>query len=712
MKKEFTEGYHSVFFQPGDMPTFCYRSGLTVYEEVFAAGTLNAAGWNTAGYPLNVLTNCHTRLNPDVFTEPNSFSLEIDGEYCDRGLEYISFDSKDEGNVTHATLTLLCRKKNAEIKVHTVLDGSPIITRYIEIENRSKSSIAVSRLGIIGGGIEQTQLLLERELDPSEIYSLGYMDSDLWATEGDFSWHRLTPDIHSIGGCFTRARFRYPMFMLRNNVMGTILTAQLAWSTGYKFSFDLNAHREKGDASLSYCMELDSFRPINVIKPNETMRSPSVHIGMISGDTDDAVNAMNAHMRRSVFTVPGTESACLIGAGLGPEHDMTVETTKQYIDQMAAAGAEVFIVDAGWYCPPNKENEWWSRVGNWRADPDRYPNGIEDIREYAHSKGLKFGMWMESERAWNDELVKAHPDWFPKYINRTPSLGFLDFSNPEAVKWAEEQAARVITDYKLDLFRIDYNTDARDVFHISDRDGRSECRAYRHVMGVYGMYRRLKERFPNVIFENCAGGGGRCDAGMIANFNHTWVSDNQVSPRSLLITNGMTLVIPPERVDRLVAGMGCHKRGSLDLHMRNAMLGHLTLNVFGPRMAEMNPDVFEFIRHSTDLYKSFIRPYITEALIYHHASDTREITDQGWTALEISAPDASRSAIGIFSVTECKAVSVRIFPRGLSAEKTYRVCFDNTRTAATVSGFELINNGINVRISSSLSSELLTFEEI
>lgn len=64
--------------------------------------------------------------------------------------------------------------------------------------------------------------------------------------------------------------------------------------------------------------------------------------------------------------------------------------------------------------------------------------------------------------------------------------------------------------------------------------------AFRHVQGYLGMYSRLRKRFPNVIFENCAGGGGRCDAGMIANFNHTWVSDNQVAPRSLLITNGMT----------------------------------------------------------------------------------------------------------------------------------------------------------------------------
>ena len=122
--------------------------------------------------------------------------------------------------------------------------------------------------------------------------------------------------------------------------------------------------------------------------------------------------------------------------------------------------------------------------------------------------------------------------------------------------------------------------------------------------------------------------------------------------------------------------------------------------------------VREFVGHGTGLYKSFIRPYLADALIYHHTPDNQEVMKQGWLAIETAAPDASRAALGIFSVTECGVTQARVYPRGLSAEKTYRVTFDNTRTTATVSGFELINNGVNVRITGSLSSELVTFEEV
>ena len=86
--------HHSVFYQPGDNPVFCYRTGLTVYEETLYRGVLVSSGYNGAGYPLNVLTNCPTRLDPHVFTEASVFRLEVEG--CDicHGLVFVDFTTK------------------------------------------------------------------------------------------------------------------------------------------------------------------------------------------------------------------------------------------------------------------------------------------------------------------------------------------------------------------------------------------------------------------------------------------------------------------------------------------------------------------------------------------------------------------------------------------------------------------------------------------
>lgn len=674
-----------------------------------------ASGWNASGYPLNVLTNCNSRINTDLFDEPQSFNLVIDGEYCDMGLSFVSFDSTDDGVRTHAVITLRCDDKNITIKVHTVLDGTPVFTRWIEVINDSDSSAALSDLSVMSGGVEiinRSRTAAGHNIE--EFYSLGYMDCSMWGHEGEFSWHTLTPDEHSFTGRFNRDRYRHPMFMLRNNVLGTILIGQMAWTGGYKFTFDYNAHPEQGDTRLSYKLAVDSYKPLIVIGAGERYRSPAVYIGIVSGDHDDAVNAMNDHLRLSVLNKPVTDtSACLIGSGMGAEHDMNVDTTKQFIDQMTRAGAEIFIVDAGWYCPPNREKDWWVFAGDWEYDRDRYPNGLKEISNYCHEKGLKFALWAEIERVGrNSRTFREHPEWFTSYIRGNTNEGYLDFSNPEVIAWAEERASHIIEDYGIDLYRVDYNIGTQDMFPVGKKDGRRECKSIRQIEGFCQFYNNLKKKFPNVIFENCAGGGGRTDLGMVANFHHTWVSDCQIPPRSALITNGMTMALPPERVDRLVAGMGCHEAASIDFHMRNAMFGHISLNVFGPRDAEMNPQVFEFIRHSTDLYKNFIRTFLPNSKIYHHTPDSKEAQKNGYTVLELTSDDAKKGMLGLFTLTGFSRTPVTLFPKGLDESLTYKVGFDNSRTHTIVSGFDLKQHGIRIVVPSSLSSELITFESV
>ena len=92
--------------------------------------------------------------------------------------------------------------------------------------------------------------------------------------------------------------------MLRNNVMGTILTAQLGWSAGCRFSFDLNTAVESNGTALSFKAEITGYKPLIILEPGESLVSPSIHIGMIAGGFDDADTAMNAHLRRTVLTQP------------------------------------------------------------------------------------------------------------------------------------------------------------------------------------------------------------------------------------------------------------------------------------------------------------------------------------------------------------------------------------------------------------------------
>ncbi len=705
--------YFSVHVTEGENPVFCYRSSLAVYEETLCNGVLVSSGWNAAGYPLNTLKNCPSRLNLNNYAQAGSFDIELDGCTVNFRLKFKGFSQEKNGEKLHTVLTLESGIMPVEIKVHTELDGTQMFARYIEIVNKGERAVNLSKLAVLSGGVES----MERDMfgargDESKYYSVGYFDSYEWGREGDFCWHDIKPDTLSVDFRFGRDRFRHPLIFIRNNLTGSLYFSQIGWSGGCRYSVDYNV-AGIARTHLSLSAEITSRSPITVIAAGESFVSPKVHIGVVSGDLDCAVNEMHTHVRKSVLCSPFADpSALIVGAGMGPEHDMSVETSKEYIDMFARMGAELFIVDAGWVCPPDEENRWGDYNGLNVPDAERYPNGIEEIADYCHKKGMKFGLWADIENLGNlSDIYEKHPEWraCDVYGNSHPRL--IDMSNPEAARWAEDELARIIEEYKIDLLRVDHNVSYREYFGMRDTGtGTSECVSIRHINAVYAMYKRLKERFPDVIFENCAGGGGRTDLGMMENFNHTWVSDWQRAPRSALITNGMTMALPPERVDRLVSGMGCHEFGSLGFHMRNAMLGHLTLNVISPNGMPINESQLEFVRRSVDTYKNFIRKFLPDSKYYHHTPDCAECRESGLCILEAAANDKKAGALAVFTLSNGKNGRFTVYPKGVNAGLDYRVTLDNTGESFVASGAELMRKGVVLEIGQTLGSELVLYE--
>ena len=702
--------FADIFYQQGENPVFCYRSGNMVYEETLADGVLMASGWNGAGYPLNVLSNCPTRLDKRDFTETSAFNIELDGQCIDFSLEFADFVTEKSEKGVKSTLILNSKIKPVRIKIHTLLDGTQMFTRYIEIENLSDKAMNLNRLSIISGGMETMERdKLNTKMSVDEYYSIGYFDDDRWAREGEFRWHPLRRETTSVDTRFNRDRFRHPLFFIRNNVMGKIWFMQTGWSGGCRFTVDYNGHEYKSDTNLAFKAEITAFNPMCIIRAGESFVTPEVHIGLVCGDFDSAVNQMHSHIRKSVLNDPliSVEND-LIGCGMGAEHDMSVETSKKFIDQFNAMGGELFIVDAGWVCPPGREMEWGAFNGTNIPDADRYPHGITEIADYCHSKGMKFGLWVDIESI--GRLCAAYtdnPDWRACNIYGEKTESFMDFTKPEAAAWAENEIARLIEECKMDLLRVDYNTSYRDYFNMRDTGaGIKECLSIAHFNAVYKMYYNLKKRFPDVIFENCAGGGGRCDLGIMKAFHHTWVTDCQCAPYSVSITNGMTIALPPERVDRLFAGMGCHQFGSLDLQMRNTMLTHMSLNVFSPAAADYNTQQMAFVQHSVELYKSFIRPFLNKSEIYHHTPECDDMC-----VLELAAPEKDRGVIGVFALNGTGEKEIIIKPKGIDVSKLYKVTLDNDNCSFEISGRELKMNGINVYLPASLSSELVLYSE-
>ena len=274
----------------------------------------------------------------------------------------------------------------------------------------------------------------------------------------------------------------------------------------------------------------------------------------------------------------------------------------------------------------------------------------------------------------------------------------------------EREIRFLLDNYKLDMFRLDYNVGVRDTLAYNEREGYTENTFLRYYDNVYSVYKRLRRDYPGVVFENCAGGGGRTDLGMVSCFTHTWVTDWQIHPRAFSITNGMTMALPPECVDRLMIGQASYLTADLSTMLRNQLFARPTISALHTTYFGENPQQTALVRHNVGIYKNFVRPMHTDSRCYHHTPELSKACD-GFGVIELAAKDYSRGMIGIFRLAEPEREETTVFPRGVDLSKNYLVTFDNSGAKVRLSGFELAQNGLRIRLGSALTSELVLYSE-
>ena len=695
-------------------PTISYRTGWVVYEESLTKGQFVGRGWNGAGF-MNFYDG---RINPAEHPLPEAFWLEIDGQSLASDWEWVGLEkmSSSNGNL-HAVITLKHKLRPVTVKIHTKLDGTAVLTRWLEVTNTGKHPAALA-VACPWSGVMQKTNRWRSHLEGTQmpLYSIGYFGGSRWSEEGDFHWHEMPAAGYRIDGRYRRDRHRNPFFVVRNNATGEHFIGELAWTGGYSFEFDLNpevANSEVFDsaAALTFRAGPDAPPPLRVIAPGETVATPEMHLGLVFGGLDAAIQAMHAHLRRSVFMPQARGRGGWLESGIGPEVEITVEQVNHAIDAAAEIGAEVFFIDASWYAPP--KSNWWKTVGDWEVDQQRFPQGLKPFRDRVHAAGMLWGLWMDAERLGEESRVaKEHPEWLAmSYEGERQPGGQVDLTNPQAAQWMEKQIMRVIEENQLDFFRLDYNTHpGRGIRTL--HDGFIENGYWRYYETLYGIYDRLRARFPNVIFENCAGGGGRTDIGMVRRFSHTWVTDWQIAPRSFMITNGMTMALPPEYVDRLIGGQSGHTTADFDFQSRLLLFVQPTFGFLYPLGSQPNPVLMQRTKRWADLYKNFVRPFMNTGRIYHHTPEVTGLDPHGWGVLELDSNDGRRGICGLFQLSAPTQPEYLLRLRGLDVSRRYRVTWDNSGETCEVDGFTLMKEGITVRLEGPLTSELLLFEAL
>lgn len=693
---------------------FQYVSDLSIYTETLVDGRLLVAGFQDNGITIYELS--------DLLDKP-SFDLIIDGESLYFGWEFADFVSMEDdiGNV-HGTLTLTNTIKPIALKITTSCCGFGFFKRAIEITNLSEeATIGLTSMTPMKGCIWNITDNLADNLRDASVspYSVGRFKDLYWSHEGNFDWQ----DIPVNTGVFFQSTFGMsghssPFFVLRNNMNGGYFVCQMGWSANWKTAFFadyFNDGRLPMKVNLNFEIMPVTPAPARLIAPGETLHAPVVHFGMSHADLDTAIQGLHAHLRKSVLRKVGDGLQPVIYNQSGymqpgyKQPKMSEEGLKREADIAAALGAELLMVDAGWYGENGQEGtDWGNTTGDWYP-ADGLPNDLFPVFDYARSIGLKVGLWVEVETAGSkSKLAEAHPDWFlHKYGSKFDRV--LDLAKPQVRAFVESEIIRLVETYKLDMFRLDYNSSSNDGgFNVED--GRHENTHWKHVEAIYDIFERVGKRFPNLQLENCASGGGRTDVGIVSRFTTTWVSDWFKMPRTVRILNGMSMALPPEYVNRST-GIESAYAGNLDTQMHVIIMGHPTLFGITPSLEQANPAIMDTTRKYIEIYKSFIRTFHRTAKVYHHTPVIPGADGSGWAALEYVSEDRKKAVVAVFRLMNTEDNVYTLKFRGLNKKVSYRVVVEPEGTEFSLQGYALSRDGLEIRMDTALTSQLIMLTE-
>lgn len=267
--------------------------------------------------------------------------------------------------------------------------------------------------------------------------------------------------------------------------------------------------------------------------------------------------------------------------------DVDEGTVLELAETACRIGVDMLVLDDGWFAGRQDDT---TSLGDWTADPVRFPSGIADLATRVRAKGLKFGLWIEPEMVGPDsELYRAHPEWALHVPGRTPSLGRNQLTIDLSRRDVQDHLYHVIDDLlacgKIDYVKWDMNRNMSEVGSAALAPDQQDEVAHRYMIGLYSVLDRLTTRYPNILFENCASGGNRMDLGMLSYFAQTWTSDLCDPVGRLDILSGASLYLPLDCLAAYVGPSPNHQNGRVT-SLRTRMLAGAVCAARGLSLSE------------------------------------------------------------------------------------------------------------------------------
>jgi alpha-galactosidase len=453
---------------------------------------------------------------------------------------------------------------------------------------------------------------------------------------------------------------------------------------GWEFDGRADATFLRTQESLDLSVRVASL--MHPVDANGWYDAPPSFIGIFLGDWDEAGYRTQRYAEAALAPkVDDPKFPYIAWDSWGYEKEINEVILRREADLAAARGVELFIVDLGWA----------KQMGDWEEDPKKFPSGLRAFSDYVHSKGMKFGLhYVISEAMADSKVLRDHPEWACSTSYNYHGALSLALAHKPVQDWVIEQGVKIIRDYNVDWILQDGQTMVKQCTNTGlSYDPRDWN--YSGDEGLNRILREIQAQTPNTVWENCANGGNMMTFSMVRNYVTSITNDASGSLGSRQGLFGASFPFPPRYTDRYMPS------GPMtDYNTRSFMFGGpwILMN----RLDELNPEELNFLESEIKIYKE-IRQSISNAKILHL---TLRPALGRIDAIQSYNPGLDE-AIAIVTRDSSNLNRFTLRFRDLRPTQTYRVSFADDRRVFTMTGQQLMTNGVSVNLPERESGEIV-----
>ncbi len=490
---------------------------------------------------------------------------------------------------------------------------------------------------------------------------------------------------------------------------GPVWFGALAWSGSWRISVDRNP---LGDVRV-----VGGFNPFDfayTLKPGALLETP-VFYGGYSGQGMGGASRL-LHRFEMTAILPQRPAPrlrpILYNSWEATEFAVDEKGQMALAEKAARIGVERFVMDDGWFGARNNDH---AGLGDWTVNPAKFPNGLKPLIDKVHGLGMEFGLWVEPEMVNPDSnLYRAHPDWVMNFPTRPRSEGrnqlVLNLARRDVRDYILKSLDELLSRNDIQFLKWDYNRNWSEPGWPEMDPARQPEIYVTYIQNLYGIMAELRRRHPKLEIEDCAGGAGRVDLGIMGLTDQVWASDNTDPFDRLSIQDGFTHAYAPGVMMDWVSDAPHwvnNRVTSLEYRFLSAMQGSLGI---GANLNKWGEGEFAGAARMVAAYKR-IRQTVQQGDLYRLI---RPSDASGRAATFYVSPDKHQAVLFAFLHSSTKLdrqPAIQVV--GLDPQRQYRVKpidAGSDMAGETQSGAYWMGHGVDVSMTGDFQAKGLVFE--